>query len=154
MSEALRAILSNADAFRWLFFIGLLWAFYRFMQGDNGIEWRDFISARGTDGQYHGDINKLGQVTGIAFGSIAVMLVSGNAKSDFLGFAAVLTSYFAFVGGAAGYSAYLRSKSARIETTTTVERESAPQKITTKIDEPSAQPDQPQPVPPIANPGG
>jgi hypothetical protein len=139
--RSLEVVLANAEAFRWLFFLGLLWAFYRWMQSDNGIEWRDFISARGADGQYHGDINKLGQVTGIAFGSLAVMLVSGNAKSDFVGFAAVLTAYFAFVGGAAGYSAYLRSRSAITETKTVTEPVPLPQpeKKTVTVTQPTTQ---------------
>jgi len=111
----LNSVLARADAFRWLFFLGLLWAFYRWMQGKNGIEWRDFISARGEDGEFHGDINKLGQTTGIAFGSLSIMLVSANAKSDFVGFAVVLGVYFAFVGGVAGYAAYLRSKNNHID---------------------------------------
>lgn len=144
MKDIIHSVLSNADAFRWLFFIGLLWAFYLWMQGEDsrGIEWRDFISARGTDGQWHGDINKLGQVTGIAFGSIAIMLLSGNAKGDYTGFALVLTAYFAFVGGAAGYSAYLRSKNARMETTTVTEPAPPPQpeKKTITVTEPAPQP--------------
>lgn len=145
MIDFVKALMANADSFRWLFFLGLLWAFYRFMQNEEGIEWRDFISARGADGQYHGDINKLGQVTGIVFGSLAVMLVSGNAKSDFVGFAAVLTAYFAFVGGAAGYSAYLRSKGARIETTTTTEPAPPPkpEKKTVTVSEPAQPVDNP-----------
>lgn len=107
------------------------------MQGNNGLEWRDFVSSRGIDGQYHGDINKLGQVTGIAFGSWAIVLVSANAKSDFTGFAAVLFTYFAFVGGASGYSAYLRSKQNTVETKTVVEpaETSEPQKTTTTVTE-------------------
>ncbi len=139
MKEILDSILSNADAFRWLFFIGLLWAFYRWMQNDNGIQWRDFISAKGADGQWHGDINKLGQSTGIIIGSVAIVLVSAVAKDDMTGFAAVLLAYFAFVGGAAGYSAFLRTKNAQMQTTTTTEPvvEPQPQKITKTVIEPS-----------------
>lgn len=123
MVDIVKAILDNVDAFRWLFFLGVLLAFYNWMQGEDskGIEWRDFISARGADGQYHGDINKLGQSTGIVIGSIALVLVSSAAKDDMTGFAAVLLAYFAFVGGAAGYAAYLRSKVSQTQTTTIVE---------------------------------
>lgn len=139
MADLVNAVLSNADAFRWIFFIGLLWAFYSWMQGDNGLEWRDYISSIGPDGKFHGDINKLGQVTGIAFGSVALVLVSPNAKDDFTGFALVLTAYFAFVGCAAGYAAYLRSKNNLTQTTTTTEPATDPAtiKTTTVVTEPA-----------------
>ncbi|MDO8682412.1 MAG: hypothetical protein Q7N50_02890 [Armatimonadota bacterium] len=136
MNDIIKSVLANADAFRWLFFIALLWVFYRWMQGENGIEWRDFISARGADGQFHGDTNKLGQCTGIVIGSWSLILVSANAKSDFIGFAAVLGAYFAFVGCVAGYAAYLRSKATTMQTTVTTEPADPPMKTTTKTVEP------------------
>src|ERR1017187_4386008 len=120
MSQIVSSLIANADAFRWLFFIGLLWVFYRWMQGDDskGIEWRDFVSSKGQDGVFHGDINKVGQNVGILMGSLAIVQVSAHAHEDLLGFAAVLTAYFAFVGGVAGYAAFLRSKQGSITTTT------------------------------------
>lgn len=123
MRDIIQSILSNADAFRWIFFIGLLWAFYRWMNSDDseGIEWRDFVSTKGLDGRYHGDIDKVGKTTGVIFGSIILVQVSPNASKDFTGFALVLTTYFTFVGAVAGYSAYLRAKQGRTETSVVVE---------------------------------
>ncbi len=140
MKDILASVLANADAFRWLFFIGLLWAFYRWMQGDDseGVEWRDYVSAIGVDGKYHGDINKLGQLTGIVIGSVSLIMVSANAKGDMLGFAAVLTAYFAFVGCVAGYASYLRSKQNRTETVLVTEPAADP--ATTKITKTTTEP--------------
>ena len=120
MTQLIETVLSHADALRWLFFIGLVWVFYRWMQGDDskGIEWRDFVSSLGSDRIFHGDINKLGQNVGILIGSVAIVQVSAHAHDDLLGFAAVLASYFAFVGGVAGYAAFLRSKQGSVTTTT------------------------------------
>lgn len=116
----INSLLSHADAFRWIFFIGLLWAFYRWMQSDDseGIEWRDFVSTKGVDGKYHGDIDKVGKSSGVVFGSVMIVQISPHASKDFTGFALVLTAYFAFVGCVAGYSAYLRSKQGSITTVT------------------------------------
>lgn len=140
MADVVKAILTNADAFRWLFFIGLLWAFYRWMQGEDseGIEWRDFISAIGPDGKFHGDLNKLGQLTGIVIGSVSLVMVSANAKGDMTGFALVLTSYFAFVGCVAGYAAYLRAKAGRTETSVVTEPAADP--ATTKTTKTTIEP--------------
>jgi hypothetical protein len=120
MNDFINSLLSHADAFRWVFFIGLLWIFYHWMQGEDsrGIEWRDFISSLGSDRLFHGDINKLGQSVGILIGSVAIVLVSSHAHEDLLGFAAVLAAYFAFVGGVAGYAAFLRSKQGSVTTVT------------------------------------
>ena len=130
MTDFVSSVLSHADAFRWIFFIGLLWAFYRWMQSDdsNGIEWRDFTATVGADGKYHGDINKLGQSTGILIGSVAIVQIAPQAAKDFTGFALVLTAYFAFVGAAAAYAATLRSRQGSITTTT----EPAPDPAVTK----------------------
>lgn len=154
MKDILSSILANADAFRWLFFLVLVWALYRYIHsGCNPLRWWHFISSKGADGSYYADLNKLGQVTGIAFGSFSVLLLSSNAKADFVGFAAVLTAYFAFVGGVAGYSAYLRSKSGQVQTTTVTEPVSAPVKTTTTTTEPAATKDNPVPVVIAAGPG-
>ena len=120
MYDVINSLLSHADALRWLFFLALLWTFYRWMQGDdsNGIEWRDFISAPTQDGKFHGDTNKLWQNVGGLCGSVAIVQISAHAHDDFLGFAAVLGVYFAFVGGVAGYAAFLRSKQGSVTTTT------------------------------------
>jgi drug/metabolite transporter (DMT)-like permease len=120
MTDLITSLLSHADAFRWIFFIGLVWVFYHWMQGEDskGIEWRDFISSIGSDKAFHGDINKLGQSVGILIGSVAIVLVSSHAHEDLLGFAAVLAAYFAFVGGVAGYAAFLRSKQSSVTTIT------------------------------------
>jgi hypothetical protein len=136
VKDVIESLLLHAEGFRWLFLLALLWAFYRWMQGPNGLEWRDFISSRGADGLWHGDTNKLGQVTGIAFGSVSIVMISANAKSDFVGFAAVLTAYFAFVGGVAGYAAFLRSKAVSMQTTTVTEP-ATDQRTTTTVVEPS-----------------
>lgn len=129
--DFMRSIADNAEAFRWLFFIALLWAFYRYVNsGTNPLKWWHFVSSRGSDGEYYADLNKLGQVTGIAVGSLALVQLSANAKSDFVGFAAVMTAYFAFVGGVAGYAAFLRAKGGKVETKTVVEP--APVAVATK----------------------
>lgn len=149
MKDILASVLAHADAFRWLFMLALVWALYRYVNsGCNPLRWWHFIASRGADGSYYADLNKLGQVTGIAFGSFAVLNVSGNAKSDFTGFATVLLAYFAFVGGVAGYSAYLRSKSGQRETTTTTEpAPTTPNKTTTRTVEPAATPPAGEPTP-------
>lgn len=157
MKDVVNTVLANAEAFRWLFAIGCLWAFYRYMNArDNPLRWWHFFSSRGNDGTYYADLNKLGQVTGIAVGSFSVMQLSATAKSDFVGFAAVLTAYFAFVGGVAGYSAFLRSKSGRVETRTVVEpAPSSPVKTTVTTTEPATAPtkDAPMPVEIVAGAG-
>jgi len=141
LNDFISVVLANADAFRWLFFIGVLWAFYSWMQGEDskGIEWRDYVSAKGLDGQYHGDINRVGKTSGIVFGSITIVQIAPTAKDDLVGFAAVLTAYFAFVGCADGYAAYLRSKSGRTETGVTTEpvADPATSKITKTTTEPA-----------------
>ena len=106
--------------------------FYHWMQGEDskGIEWRDFISSIGSDRAFHGDINKLGQSVGILIGSVAIVLVSSHAHEDLLGFAAVLAAYFAFVGGVAGYAAFLRSKQGSVTTTTEPAPIPVPSKVT------------------------
>jgi hypothetical protein len=128
----IESLITHADAFRWIFFIGVLWIFYHWMQGEDskGIEWRDFISSIGSDKAFHGDINKLGQSVGILIGSVAIVLVSSHAHEDLLGFAAVLASYFAFVGGVAGYAAFLRSKQSSVTTVTEPLPEPMPSKTT------------------------
>lgn len=86
------------------------WLLYRVMRGDNELEWWHFISTKGLDGRHYADLDKLGKVAGIAFGSWSVLRVAHQPNLDLTGFALVLTAYFAFVGGVAGYAAYLRMK--------------------------------------------
>lgn len=118
MIDVINAILSNSGAFRWVLFLGALWAFYRWMNSDDseGIEWRDFISAIGADGRYHGDINKVGQTIGVFIASFAVVATAPNAHKDFTGFALVLTACLGFLGAVAAYAATLRSRQNRVET--------------------------------------
>lgn len=84
----------------------LIWSLVRLVRSDNPLEWWHFISTRGEDGHNYADLDKLGKVAGIIFGSWAVMVDSYSGKAD----ATVLGVYFAFVGGIAGYSAYLRAR--------------------------------------------
>ena len=86
---------------------------------DNNLDWWQFISTRGQDGKNYADIDKLGKVAGIFISSWYV--ISTGSKPD----ASVLAVYLAYVGGVAGYSAYLRSQrgmvteSSHTETTST-----------------------------------
>lgn len=141
MIDVINAVLSNSGAFRWVLFLGVIWAFYRYMDsGSNPLYWWHFFASKGADGQYYADLNKLGQVTGIAVGSFAIVQLSAGANKDFIGFAAVLAAYFTFVGGVSGYAAFLRSKSGRTETTTTTEPAPvAPVRTTTVTTEPAAE---------------
>lgn len=140
--EFLTALTDNAEAFKWIFFIALFWFFYRWIENENQLELWHFISTRSpVDGKHYADIDKLGKVTGVIVGSFAVLRVSSAKNLDLPGFALVLGTYFAFVGGIAGYSAYLRARSGRIETTTTVEPAvpvDVPAKVTTKSSVPAA----------------
>ena len=80
------------------------------IRGKNNLHWWQFISSKGSDGKHYADIDKLGKVTGIIISSWIVVRVSDNTPFDFTGFSLILGTYLAFVGGVAGYSAYLRSK--------------------------------------------
>jgi nitric oxide reductase large subunit len=73
---------------------------------DNPLEWYHFISTRGSDGKHYADLDKLGKSVGIIVSSVVVILMTHYQKMD----AVILGVYLAFVGGIAGYSAYLRSK--------------------------------------------
>lgn len=126
------SILSNLGTFRWVLFLGVIWAFYRWMQSDDseGIEWRDFFATVGTDGNYHGDWNRVGQCAGVLVCVYSVIYASPNAHKDFTGFALVLTSCLAFLGGVAGYAAFLRSKRETVTTVTEPVAEPMPTKTT------------------------
>jgi amino acid transporter len=86
-----------------LFAFILLW---KVIDSDNPLEWWHFISSRGPDGKEYADIDKLGKVVGIIISSVAMLIITHQGKMD----AVILGVYLAFVGGVAGYSAYLRSK--------------------------------------------
>lgn len=77
---------------------------------NNTLECWQFIATKGADGKHYADLDKLGKLAGILFGSWSVTKIAYRDALDLTGFALVLTTYFAFVGGVAGYSAYLRSK--------------------------------------------
>ena len=116
------AIFANVEYLRWVFLGLVVLVFARWMNDeDNPLEWRDFISSRGTDGTHYADINKLGQTLGIAAAVFVIVVIAPKAHTDFIGFAAVLLACFAFLGGAASYSAYLRAKLGRSETTVVTE---------------------------------
>jgi hypothetical protein len=74
---------------------------------ENPLQWWHFISTRAADGNQYADIDKLGKIVGIVVSSFIVLLMTHHDKMD----AVVLGVYLAFVGGIAGYSAYLRAKS-------------------------------------------
>lgn len=159
MIEFMRALLDHGDAFRWIFMLAMLLVFYRWMQSENGIEWRDFVSAEKPDGTYRGDINRVGQCVGVVVSAFAIVATAPKAHTDFAGFSLVLAACLAFLGGVAAYAATLRSKSGRVETTTTVEPAPAPSgpvKTTVKTTEPAAAAptvDEPLPVKVVQEPG-
>lgn len=76
----------------------------------NDLECWQFIASKGADGKNYADLDKLLKLAGGAFGSWAIVKVAHHDSLDLVGFAAVLTVYFGFVGGSAGWAAYLRSK--------------------------------------------
>ncbi len=77
----------------------------------NPLECWQFIATKGADGQHYADLDKVGKITGIVFGSWAVIKLAYD-HPDLVGYAAVLGADFAFTGGSAGYSAFLRAKQA------------------------------------------
>lgn len=79
---------------------------HKIMNEENGLDWWQFISTRGENGQNYADIDKLGKVVGIFVSSWYIIKLGADSKAD----ASVLAVYLAFVGGVAGYSAYLRSQ--------------------------------------------
>lgn len=87
-------------------FSGLFWLLVKVVNDDNPLDWWQFISTKGSDGQHYGDIDKLGKVVGIVVSSVIMLMVTYASKMD----AVLLGVYLAFVGGIAGYSAYLRVK--------------------------------------------
>lgn len=80
----------------------LLLVLHFVINGENPLKWWHFISTRAADGREYADIDKLGKVTGIVVGSYVVV----TNKID----ASFLFVYLSYVGGIAGWSAYLRSK--------------------------------------------
>jgi hypothetical protein len=90
-----------------LAFVLLLTILHKVMkEKENGLEWWQFISTRASNGKNYADIDKLGKVVGIFVSSWYIIKMGMDSKPD----ASVLGVYLAFVGGIAGYSAYLRSQ--------------------------------------------
>ena len=83
----------------------------------NNLEWWHFISTRAQNGQNYADIDKLGKVVGIFVSSWYIVKLGADGRPD----AAVLGVYLAFVGGVAGYSAYLRSQRGTVTESTHTE---------------------------------
>jgi hypothetical protein len=91
-----------------LILIGLVLLLIRVMAGRNNLQWSQFISSKGSDGKHYADLDKLGKVVGIVISSWAIVKITSSASLDLTGFSLVFGAYLAFVGGVAGYSAYLR----------------------------------------------
>lgn len=156
MTDFARTLLDHAEAFRWIFLLALMLVFYRWMQSNNGIEWRDFVSAEKPDGTYRGDINRVGQCVGVVVAAFAIIATAPKAHTDYAGFALVLAACLAFLGGVAAYAATLRAKAGRVETVTTVEP--APVAAQTKTTTTTTEPAMPSadgavPVKIVAGPG-
>ena len=145
MIDFARSVLEHGEAFRWIFLLALLLVFYKWMQGDNGIQWRDFVAAEKPDGTYRGDINRVGQCCGVVVSVFAIVSTAPKAHTDYAGFALVLTACLAFLGGVAAYAATLRSRQGRVETVTTTEPSQPVKKTVTKT-EPAPSKDSPMPV--------
>lgn len=152
MIDFARSLLEHGEAFRWIFLLALLLVFYKWMQSDNGIEWRDFVSAEKPNGQYRGDINRVGQCVGVVVSAFAIISTAPKAHTDYAGFALVLTACLAFLGGVAAYAATLRAKQGQVQTTTTTEPVE-PVKTTVTKTEPAPTKDNPTPVEIVAGPG-
>lgn len=148
MKDIIASITSYGDAFRWILFLCLLWAFYRVVENADEVEWIEFITTKGSDDKLHPDWDKVGKGTAVVIGSWVIVAIAPNVKSDFTGFAAVLLTYFTFAGAIAGWAAYLRSKSGLVQTTTVTEPAPTqrPTKTTTTTTEPVASVDKPVPV--------
>lgn len=88
-----------------LFVLGA-YALHRLMVSDNPLEWWHFIASKGLDGQHYADPDKLGKMAGICVSSWLMVILAKDGKMD----ATILGVYLAYVGGVAGYSAYLRAR--------------------------------------------
>jgi hypothetical protein len=96
----------------------LIMLLHRIMKSeDNNLDWWQFISTRSTDGKNYADIDKLGKVIGIFVSSWYILKLGADGKPD----ASVLAVYLGFVGGVAGYSAYLRSQRGMVSESTHTE---------------------------------
>lgn len=120
MAEELAYGLLHGNVLVWIACLLLIWTLYRGLTGNNPLEWWQFIGTE-IDGKWHASLDKFGQSCGIAAGTFAVLRMSAEAYKDFVGFAAVLGVYFAFVGAVSSYAAYLRSKAGSIIKTEVVE---------------------------------
>lgn len=98
------------DGINILILLTLWWILVRIIRGDPNINWADFISTRGQDGQQKGDINKVGQWAGIVVAVMSVLMYAGKVNVDGAGLAAVLGVSLLYLGGVAAYSATLRSR--------------------------------------------
>lgn len=147
MADVITAVASHSDSLRWIFMLALLWAFYRWMQSDNGIAWRDFVAADKGNGEYKGDINRVGQCAGVVGCVFVIIATAPNAHKDYAGFALVLAACLAFLGGVASYAARLRAQQSQTQTTIVTEPVSRqPEKKTVTVTEPAATKETPTPV--------
>ena len=100
----------------------VVWILVRVIHSEaNAIVWADFISTRGADGSQRGDLNKIGQLVGIAVAAMSVLMYADNKTVDAVGLAALLGVALAYLGGVSAYSAFLRSKQGQTETTRTTD---------------------------------
>lgn len=128
MLDFIVELLAWPEKLQWIMFLCILWALYRgIARQDNPIKWWEFIASYDVNAKkYEANLTKLGQLFGI-FGSTYILLkASETAYTDFLQFSALLAVWLAFVGGVAGYSAYLRAKIGQVVTTRVEEPVAAP----------------------------
>lgn len=106
MSEILRFLHDPQAILLSLCLLMFLLGLVRVMNAKNPLEWWHFISTRGEDHRNYADLDKLGKFIGIIISSLIVILLAYNGTLD----GVVFGAYLAFVGGVAGYSAYLRAR--------------------------------------------
>lgn len=102
----IHSVLSSPGASAALICVVGLFALHRLMVSDNPLEWWHFISSKGVDGVHYADPDKLGKMAGIVVSSWLMVIVAKDGKMD----ATIFAVYLAYVGGVAGYSAYLRAR--------------------------------------------
>ncbi len=114
-------------------FIGIL-LYKVFQDKDNDLSCWQFIATYNyKTGKHNADLDKLGKCVGIFGSTWAVIKIAYIVESrDIGGFAALLGTWLAFVGGIAGWAAYLRTKegnkigSSHTETTSTTRIDNQP----------------------------
>lgn len=106
-----------------------LWGLIRVMNNaSNALTWADLLSVRGTDGAQHASWDPIGKGCGVVLCVFCPVVYTYSPKMDAIGLAAILGVALAYLGGVAGYSAYLRSKMGSVTTVT----EPVPDPTTTK----------------------